>query len=133
MVKPSTSFVSPEYFESGNIARQTAVTDTYFLSEIEPAVRTVVDEFLQNVPEWRRSAVQMCIMANLTYAEAAERISVMRGKRTHKKTVWRWAQQGLNELRELFEVAPWVGTMTDGKIPVNQEEPTGPVHLPWRG
>jgi len=131
-VKSSTSFVDPEYFASGNIARQTAVTDLYFAVEMEPAVRTVVEEFLKVVPEWRRSAVQMCIMANLTYAEAAEKISVLRGKRTHKKTVWRWAQQGLEELRQLFLVAPWVATMTDGKIPVEQEEPTGPVDLPWR-
>jgi DNA-directed RNA polymerase specialized sigma24 family protein len=132
MVRPSTSFVDPEYFASGNIAKQTATEDTYFLKEIEPAVRTVVDEFLQLVPEWKRSAVQMCIMANMTYADAAEKISLMRGKRTHKKTVWRWAQQGLVELREFFEVAPWVSTMTDGKIPVEQQEKQEPVVLPWR-
>lgn len=132
MVRPSTSFVDPEYFASGAIAKQTATQDLYFTREVEPAVRAVVDEFLNLVPEWHRSAVQMCVMANMTYAEAAEKISVLRGKRTHKKTVWRWARKGLEELRSLFEVAPWVGTMTDGKIPVDQQEPKVSIHLPWK-
>lgn len=124
--------MDPEYFSSGNIARQAATHDKYFKEEIEPAVRVVLDEFVSLLPEWSRTAVQMCVMSGITYEEAAKHISIMRGITTHKKTVWRWARKGVEELRAWLTVAPWVGTMTDGKIPVDELDEAEPIHLPWR-
>lgn len=130
-MKHSLSFVSPEYFDSGAIGRMTATNDEYFVQEMEPAVKVVLDEFVSLLPEWSRSAVQMCVMSGMTYEEAAEHISVLRNKKTHKKTVWRWARKGVEELREWLVMAPWVSTMTSGKIPVDELDENEPIYLPW--
>jgi hypothetical protein len=130
-MRTSNSFINPEYFETGSIARQTSVNDEYFVKDGEPAVRAVLDEFVSMLPEWKRSAVQMCIMANMTYQEASEKIEELRGKPTHKKTVWRWAQEGVEEMRRWLMLAPWVGPMTNNKIPVDMLDENEPVYVPW--
>ena len=58
----------------------------------------------------------MCIMAGMTYEEAARHISVQRGVDTHKKTVWRWAKQGVEMLAMMFKSAGWAGAISP-KVP----------------
>ena len=130
--RPSNVIIPPEYFESGEIGRQTAQGDDYFSSkENENSTRMVLDTFVNLLPEWKRSAVQMCIMSNMTYEEAAYEISGLRGKRTDKKTVWRWAKSGVEDMRKWLVKSPWVGHMTNKKIPVESIDTNKPVALPW--
>ena len=134
-MKPYTSPFSPEMFNAGEIASASATNDEYFSPDFDAddAARIVLDVFVNLLPEWKRSAVQMCVMSKLTYEEAAERISVMRGVKTHKKTVWRWAQQGVTQMRGWLVNAPWVSTITGGKIPVDNINVDMPVSLPsWQ-
>jgi hypothetical protein len=131
-MKSYSSPFSPEMFNGGEIASASATHDEYFGPDFDAdnATRIVLDDFVNLLPEWKRSAVQMCIMSKLTYEEAAERISVMRGVDTHKKTVWRWAHQGVEQMKEWLVKSAWVGTLTGGKIPVDVIDLNVPVRLP---
>lgn len=124
------SFVPPEYFDSGEIGRQTASEDKEVRGN-DDVTRVIIDDFLQFVPEWKRSAVQMTVMSKWTYEQAAEKISELRGVPTDKKTVWRWAQQGLEIVKKYLISSPWVGAITDGKIPVEYLDERQEVYLPW--
>lgn len=130
MPNKSTS-VPPEFFDSGQIGAQTASYDEED-NEGDDVVRIIIDDFIQFVPEWKRSAVQMTVMSKLTYEEAAEKISVMRGVPTDKKTVWRWAQEGLQIVKDYLIASPWVGAMTNGKIPVEYLDDSKEIYLPWK-
>jgi hypothetical protein len=115
---PNRSFLVPsQFFDSGKIGAQSATNDEDS-SDTDDVVRIVIDDFIQFVPEWKRSALQMTVMSKLTYEEAAEKISTLRGVKTDKKTVWRWAQEGLQIVKDYLIASPWVGAVTDGKIPV---------------
>jgi len=130
--RPNNVIIPPEYFESGEIGRQTAVGDDYFSSkESESSTRMVLDTFVNLLPEWKRSAVQMCIMSNMTYEQAAEEISVLRGKTTDKKTVWRWAKAGVDDLKLWLIKSPWVAHVTNRKIPVESLDRKTKTSLPW--
>jgi DNA-directed RNA polymerase specialized sigma24 family protein len=93
--------------ESGDIGRQTADVDTYVASGVEPTLRIVVHQFLEQLQEPQRAAVEMCIMKRMTYKEAAEWFTLERGVKTDPKTVWRWAQQGVDRLGTMFSNAKW--------------------------
>ena len=123
--------VPPEFFDSGSIGAQSASYDEKE-KDSDDVVRVIIDDFIQFVPEWRRSALQMTVMAKLTYEEAAEKISELRGVRTDKKTVWRWAQEGAEIVKEYLMASPWVGAMTNGKIPVEYLDDSKEIYLPWR-
>lgn len=100
---------------SGAIGSQTAVYDKEEMN-YDGTLRIVLDDFVNLLPEWQRSAVQMTVMANMTFQEAADTIAVLRGKPTDKKTVWRWAQAGVNQMREWLTGMTWLGAMS--KAPV---------------
>lgn len=116
MRRPRRTSIDPEAFGSGAIGAQTATYDNYFEDDKEPTIRIVLAHFVNRLPEPQKSAVEMCIMAGMTYEEAARHISVDRGIVTHKKTVWRWAKQGVNMLGQMFHNAGWVGAI-DPKVP----------------
>lgn len=122
--------VPPEFFDSGQIGAQSAHFDQEE-KEGDDVVRIIIDDFIQFVPEWRRSALQMTVMSQLTYEEAAEKITELRGVRTDKKTVWRWAREGAEIVKDYLMASPWVGAMTDGKIPVEYLDESKQVYLPW--
>jgi hypothetical protein len=130
MPNRSTS-VPPEFFDSGQIGAQSASYDEPD-KEGDDVVRIIIDDFLQFVPEWKRSSVQMTLMSKMTYEEAAQKITELRGVRTDKKTVWRWAQEGVEIIKEYLMASPWVGAMTKGKIPVEYLDESKEIYLPWR-
>jgi len=102
---------------SGAIGRQTAVHDVP-QKNTDDVVRIVLDDFVNHLPEWQRSAVQMTVMANMTFREAAEHISVLRGVTTDRKTVWRWAKGGLDQILQWMKNSPWLAAITNDKIPL---------------
>ena len=130
-MRRTTSYVDPQYFESGQIGSKTAKPDEYFAEDYESSERIVLDNFVAFLPEYRKSAVEMCIMGQYTFEEAAREISIRRGVETDKKTVWRWAQAGLEDLKRWLMDSPWVNAATAGKIPVELLDASMPVQLPW--
>jgi DNA-directed RNA polymerase specialized sigma24 family protein len=129
--RPPDAIIPPDYFDNGEIGKQTASADSYFAWNYEESTRMVLDNFVKHLPEWKRSAVQMCVMSNMTYEQAAEEISNLRGKKTDKKTVWRWARSGVEDLKTWLSKSFWVSHITQGKIPVASLEKTKPINLPW--
>jgi DNA-directed RNA polymerase specialized sigma24 family protein len=75
---------------------------------------------MEQLPEPQKSAVEMCIMKNMSYREAAEWFSIERNYETHKKTVWRWAQSGIRMLRSMLEEASW-GAAIEPRIPPKKD------------
>lgn len=116
MKRPRQAIVSPDYFASGEIGAQTADYDKYFTTGEEPTLRIMFDHFVAKLPEPQKSAVQMCIMSRLTYEQAAEHFTVERGINTDRKTVWRWAQQGVEMLARMLKAAGWAAAMSP-KVP----------------
>jgi DNA-directed RNA polymerase specialized sigma24 family protein len=116
MRRPRRTTLDPEAFASGQIGIQTATYDEPFRQDKDSTIRIVIDHFVSKLPEPQKSAVEMCIMAGMTYEEAARHITIDRGIITHKKTVWRWAKQGVNMLGRMFQNAGWVGAI-DPKVP----------------
>jgi DNA-directed RNA polymerase specialized sigma24 family protein len=114
--RPRQTTISPDYFASGDIGSQTARTDEYFATNSEPTIRIVMDNFVSRLPEYQKSAVEMCVMAGMTYEQAANIIAVNRGVATDKKTVWRWAQQGVEMLGRMFKAAGWAAAISP-KVP----------------
>lgn len=131
MNRKTVSYISPDAFGSGEIGRQTAVQDEYFKKNPEPSVRMILSYFVKHVEEYKRTAVEMCVMSRITYEAAAQTISVLRGVPTDKKTVWRWAQAGLEDIKGMLIRSPWVNAATNGKIPVEFLDPEIPINLPW--
>ena len=117
-----SSPISPDLFESGDIARSTGVEDEYFKEEGEEAVRMVLHVFMDMLPKWEREAIEMTIMKRYTYEEAAKHISLARGKRTDKKTVWKWTRVGMERLRGWLAQAEWASHMTGMKIPMEDDD-----------
>jgi DNA-directed RNA polymerase specialized sigma24 family protein len=116
-VRPYSTPISPELFESGAIGLSTSLTDTYFDdTPIEDVLKIVVSTMVDRLPEWERSSVEMTVMYKMTYEEAAKEISLRRGVKTDKKTVWKWSRRGMEKLKEWME-QPWVHNITGGRVP----------------
>lgn len=109
MSRSGEILIDPEYMTSGEIGKKTATHDVYFRNGTEPTLRILVDHMLQQLEPNQRTAVQMCVMERLSYAAAAQTISVERGIKTDPKTVWRWARNGVQALGEMFERSGWAG------------------------
>ena len=111
MRRPRQTYLDHDYLESGPIGLSAATHDRYFTERPEPTLRIVFDRFVEHVPEPQRTAMEMCIMKRMTYKEAAEYFTVERGKKTDPKTVWRWAQQGVQIVGKMLSRTPWAGAM----------------------
>ena len=131
MVKKQVISLDPNLFSSGDIGLKAADYDEHFGNNSEPTLKMVIDVFLSLLPENHRSAIEMCVMSNITYEEAAQRISIDRGIKTDKKTVWRWAQTGIEQLRKWLTDSPWVAPLTNHKIPIEAIKSSLPPQLPW--
>jgi len=131
MVRRTTVFIDPALFDSGAVGQATGETDEYFSSSSEDVVRMVMDNFIKQLPPLKKAAVEMCVMSQMTYEEAAKHLTTMRGVKTDKKTVWRWAQSGVKDLRKWLIESHWVAAITEGRIPVDMLNASIPVDLPW--
>lgn len=119
MREPARYPVSPDVFDSGLIGFRASNGADMAPEVDEDIVRIVMDTFVQKLPEWQKSAVEMTLFAGMTFQEASEYLTKLRGRPTDKKTVWRWAKQGAEQLQEWLLKSPWTGAITNSKIPVD--------------
>lgn len=116
-MKKYSSPVSPELFESGDIGMSASILDKYFdNTPKEEVLKIVISTFVDALPEWERSSVEMTVMYRMTYEAAAQEISIRRGVKTDKKTVWKWSRRGMKRLQESLE-QNWVHNITGGRVP----------------
>lgn len=124
------NFVPPDVLESGGIGSIGANdAESFNATTLDDVVRIVIEKFVDQLPEYQRSAVQMTVMSRYTYEEAANMIELLRGRPTDKKTVWRWAQQGVQSIKKWLADSPWVGAITHNKIPVAYIDFSEPIFL----
>lgn len=125
MRRPPRTTIDPAALEEGEIARQTGVEDAPFDPDDPEAFARVMHHLTVRLPEPDRSCVQMCVMGRIPYREAAELLEQELGYVADPKTVWRWAQRGLGQLRDWLEGTSWIGVLLAGRIPFD-EPGTGP-------
>jgi DNA-directed RNA polymerase specialized sigma24 family protein len=121
MRRPRQTTLNPDFLESGNIGAATAVHEQYFSERPEPTLRIVIDQVLQRVTEPQKSALEMCVMKRMTYKEASEWFTSQRGIDTDPKTVWRWAQQGVEQMGRMLAGAAWASAFVPN-IPEPDDE-----------
>jgi len=101
-MRPKRTSLDPASFESGKIARQTAVEVKIGVPDARP-VGMLLLELVASLPQPDRSAVQLVTMEGLSLYEAAEIMEVELGYLADSKTIWRWARRGEKKLRKRME------------------------------
>lgn len=87
------------------------------------ALGVVMVELVRRIPDPRdRAAVQMAVMEGMSYADAAELMAAEVGYVPDMKTVWRWAQRGLDYIAEVVEHTAWLKELAP-HLPVQHPEP----------
>lgn len=132
MRRPQEASLDPAAFGAGEIGRQTATEDVPFDPDDPEALALVLHQLVLQVEEPWRSAVQMCLMSGIPYREAAELLTKELGYQPDPKTVWRWAQRGLEELAGWLNGTPWIGVLLAGRVPIERTDElvTGTVAAP---
>ena len=129
--RPNPTTIEPGAFEAGSIARQNHDIDIPFIDPSDPeAFARVLNYLVEKLDEPDRSCVSACVMKGISYREAAEIIEIEVGRLVDKKTVWRWTQRGVDQLRVWLEATPWVGILVGDRIPLppSDERVTGDLH-----
>lgn len=116
--RPARISIDPAWFEYHGIGGQTAVEDTYFdpgeqVDTLEKVIGLVVDR----LPEPDRTCVRVTVMHRHSYEHAAGYLEVDLGYRPDRKTVWRWTQRGLDQIKDELQSSPWANVLLDGRIP----------------
>lgn len=101
MSRPKRTSLDPSSFESGEIARQTAVYDSV-VEGVRP-MAMVLQQLLGELQQPDRTAVELVSMQGLSLYEAAEIMEVELGYLADSKTVWRWCKRGERTLRNMME------------------------------
>lgn len=133
MSRPRRTSLDPEWFEAGTIGEQTATTDVYFADTSFDSMALILQQFVEELTEPHRTAVQLIAMQGVTYAEAAALIGDdldlvywlghKPGWQPDRKAVWRWTRRGLTQLHDWLGATEWAGILTDGRIPGTGPEP----------
>lgn len=116
--RPKRTTLDPALFDTGAIGVQTAHHDDLTPDRTPEMLALVLSAVVDDLPEPDRSVVQMVSMQGLSCAEAARHLEPEIGRLVHKKTVWRWEARGLAEVERRLGNAPWLSTLTDGRVPL---------------
>ncbi len=134
MSRPKRISLDPSWLEAGTFGRLTGQRDTYFGTEGPELLTLVLDHFVSRLPEPDRSCVLACIMGKYAFSEAAVLLADELGYEPDKKTVWRWAQRGLKQVKHELAATPWAAAMLADRLPLDEDEvlmpsQTGPLQL----
>ena len=98
----------PSRADSGVLATPLSYHDKYF--EIEPqedSALLVLDQLLDGLPDRQRAAIEMCVISQISYAQAGRIIGCS------DQTMRRETMRALSALRERMSQTPWLATMLD--------------------
>lgn len=115
MVRLRPTTIDPRALSEGTIAPQVAHTDSYFADYDPAAFQLILGHMVENLDEPDRSAVQM-LTSGCTYEEASEFLQVLLGRKVHRRSVHRWAERGLLEIKSRLLGTPWVGVFMEGRV-----------------
>lgn len=126
--RPDRTTIDPEMLERGEVGELTAVYDEYFVPDGPGALEVILDIAVGKLPEPDRSCVTMVAMHGMTYDETAEHLAAELGRRVHRKTIWRWVQRGLDQIRSDLAGQSWSAILLADRIPTSGAVPPEDPH-----
>lgn len=99
----------PSRSDSGTLAGDLSYEDTYFKTETDAddSAALVLDTLLQDLPERQRAAIEMCVLGQISYAEAGRMMGCS------DQTMRRETLRALDHLRTRLGDVPWLRAILD--------------------
>lgn len=99
----------PSRSDSGVLAGDLSYEDEYFKTETDAddSAALVLDTLLQDLPERQRAAIEMCVLGQISYAEAGRMMGCS------DQTMRRETLRALAQLRTRLGDVPWLGAILD--------------------
>ena len=109
MVKKKVLSYDPSRADSGVLAQDLSYDDIYFKidSSDEDSAALVLDTIIKELPERQRAALEMCVLARITYAEAG------RMMKCSDQTMRRETIRATEKLKKRIEDTPWLVAILD--------------------
>ena len=126
--RPDRTTIDPDLLTRGDIGALTAHHDRYFQTDDPGALEVIFARAVARLREPDRDCVVMVSMHGMTYDEAAELLHPELGRRVHRKTIWRWAQRGLDQLRDELAGSSWAAILLADRLPTAGTVPPADPH-----
>lgn len=98
----------PSRADSGVLAGDLSYEDQYFANEpAEDAAAMVLDSLLQDLPPRQRAAMEMCVIGQISYAEAGRMMGCS------DQTMRRETMRAIAAVKARMEGTPWLATIMD--------------------
>ena len=98
----------PSRADSGILASPLSYYDKYFDVELDDdSSALVLDQLLEGLPERQRAAIEMCVIGQISYAQAGRDLGCS------DQTMRRETMRALELLRERLGQTPWLAAMLD--------------------
>lgn len=136
MSRPQRTSFDPAWLESAGWGEKFSVDIHELMGATDgpDVLALVIDRLVERLQEPDRTCVHMSIMAGCTFQETADLLSEERwladpdAPPVHRKTAWKWAQRGLDQVKAWLVGTPWLLEMLAGQVPVDRpERESGPV------
>jgi RNA polymerase sigma factor (sigma-70 family) len=112
----------PSRADSGILAGDLSYEDNYFTNDEinEDSAALVLDTLLSELPDRQRAAIEMCVLGQISYAEAARMMGCS------DQTMRRETLRALSKLKDRLEVTPWLAAILDRNfLPAPNSKGTG--------
>lgn len=109
MTKRKSLSYDPSRADSGVLAGDLSYEDVYFGNDEigEDSAALVLDTLLVDLPERQRAAIEMCVLAQMSYAEAARMMGCS------DQTMRRETLRAIEFLRTKLDATPWLAAILD--------------------
>jgi DNA-directed RNA polymerase specialized sigma24 family protein len=99
----------PSRSDSGVLANDLSYTDNYFNLDPndEDSAALVLESLIQELPDRQRAAVEMCILARISYAEAG------RMMKCSDQTMRRETMRAIAKIKKRIEATQWLVAILD--------------------
>lgn len=112
----------PSRADSGVLANDLSYKDNYFTNDEinEDSAALVLDTLLAELPDRQRAAIEMCVLGQITYAEASRMMGCS------DQTMRRETMRALVKLKDRLEDTPWLAAILDRNfLPAPNSKGTG--------
>jgi DNA-directed RNA polymerase specialized sigma24 family protein len=99
----------PSRADSGVLAADLSYQDIYFQAQAndEDSATLVLESLIQELPDRQRSAIEMCVLARISYAEAG------RMMKCSDQTMRRETLRAIAKIKKRIEATPWLVAILD--------------------
>ncbi len=108
MTKRKSLPYDPSRADSGVLAGDLSYDDKYFTNEPdEDSAALVLETLIKELPDRQRSAIEMCVLARISYAEAG------RMMQCSDQTMRRETFRAIGKIKKRIEATPWLIALLD--------------------